>query len=221
MFRFIREHSGSMVFSVLLHVLIVVALVGGFIKFSSKPEVVQPSELAIQATVVDEKQVQAEMNRQQQEKEREQRQARERAEQLKREQQAEQDRLDNLKRQRETEEANERERVEQRRVAEQEGMMRVDDVRLERIQPVRQARRQRQPHGEFAAVEVLDRRHALDERLRFGRERLALERGRDHEHVVALPQKFFGEGAHRARHPSDVREVGVGHHANFHERRTS
>ena len=27
---------------------------------------------------------------------------------------------------------------------------------------------------------------------------------------------FLGEGADRARHSADMRQVGIGHHANFH-----
>src|SRR5688572_7907952 len=113
---FIKEHFGALVLAVLLHAAIIVALVGGFIKFSEEPTPQPAPQLAIEGTVVDEKQIVEEMQRQ----ESEEKQAQERAEQLKREREDEEQRLADLKRQREEQEEVERLRVEKQKLDEAE-----------------------------------------------------------------------------------------------------
>src|SRR5262245_3570620 len=109
---FIREHFGALLLAVLLHAAIIVALIGGFIKFREEPTPQPAPQLAIEGTVVDEKQIKEEMQRQENEERAKEKQAQDRADQLKREQEAEEQRLADLKKQREDEEDAERQRVE-------------------------------------------------------------------------------------------------------------
>src|SRR5688572_9025220 len=95
-------------------------------------------------------------------------------------------------------------------------MMGMDYIRLESIKPGCEARHDRELEGEIAAIEFLDRRHALDDFRRPGWQCLAFELRRDHEHAVLPPAKFFRKRTHGTSHSTDVRQVGVGHHANVH-----
>lgn len=157
MFRFIKEHSGSMVFSILLHVAIVVALVGGFLKFRSASTPQPPPSIAIEATVVDEKQVRAEMQRQDAEKQQAEREAQEHAEQLKREQEAEAQKLEDLKRQRSEEEAAEKQRVEKRQADELERKRQADAKAEAQRKLKAEAERKQQEEQKRKAAEARQR----------------------------------------------------------------
>jgi colicin import membrane protein len=200
MFRFLKEHSGSMVFSILLHVAIVAALVGGYLKFreSSKPAV-QP-QLAIQATVVSEEDVQAEMRRQQEDKQQEENEARERAERLRQEQEAERQRLDDLKRQRENEEEAERQRVEQRRIEEQERKRQAeaDAKRRSEADAKAEAERKRKAEADRRQRQEEDRKKALEAKLRAEKEaelkaRLAAEEKRQGAIDAGLLNQYMAQ----------------------------
>jgi colicin import membrane protein len=187
MFKFIKEHSGSLIFSVVLHGAIIAALVTGFFKFASSPTPQPAPELAIQATVVDERQVLAEMRRQEQEKSAAERQVRERADQLRREQEAETQRLEELKRQREQEEENERLRVQQRQ---QEDVERRREAELQakrkaeaeaRARAQAEAERKRKEETERKRRQEEEHRKAVEARQRAGQEAELKRRMADEE----------------------------------------
>lgn len=117
-----RDTFSSIVLSVLVHGVILALLVVGFLNFSPslKP---QPTQLPIEASVVNEQNVRDEMRRQQQDEEEKARQQAEdqrKAQELKQEREAEEKRLEDLRQQRETEEQAEKERAEQRQKEEEQ-----------------------------------------------------------------------------------------------------
>ncbi len=100
---FFRDRAWPFFLSLLVHAAIVGLLIYGVVKFGEDPKPQPPPQLAIEAPVVDEKQVQQEMRQLQEEEERKQRELREqeeRAEQPKREREAEEQRLEEVREQR-------------------------------------------------------------------------------------------------------------------------
>jgi colicin import membrane protein len=172
MFRFIKEHSGSLIFSILLHGVIVAALVTGIFKFRESSKPTPMPQLAIQATVVDEKQVQAEMRRQEDDRQREQRQAQESAERLRQEQEAERQRLEDLRSQRQNEEEIARRRIEQQRIEDQERRRQaeLETKRKAEADARAEAQRKLKAEAERRQRQEEDRRKALEARARAEKE---------------------------------------------------
>jgi hypothetical protein len=67
---------------------------------------------------------------------------------------------------------------------------------------VGQSGRERQPHGKIAAVEILDRGHALDDGLGPRRRQRSGKSGRDHQDAVLPLLVLFGKSAYRTGHPA-------------------
>src|SRR5262245_9036835 len=123
---FAREHAVTLTLSILLHGIVIGLLAYGFVSLRSRPTPqVQP---AIQATVVDERRIQQEAQRLQQEEQERERQAqqeREQAEQARREREEEQQRVEELKQQREAEEK----LAQERQQAEEEAKRKADEAK--------------------------------------------------------------------------------------------
>jgi colicin import membrane protein len=127
---FAREHFATLTLSILLHAIVIGLLAYGFVTLRSRPTPqVQP---AIEATVVDERRIQEEAQRLEQEQKEQERQAqeeRDQAEQARRDREQEQQRLDDLKQQRESEEKLAQEREQQRQQEEQETKRKADEAK--------------------------------------------------------------------------------------------
>ncbi len=127
---FAREHAVSLTLSILLHAIVIGLLAYGFVTLRSRPT--PRPQPAIEATVVDERRIEAEAQRLEQEEKERARQAqeeREQAEQAKREREEEQQRLEDLKQQRESEEKLAQEREQQRQKEEQEAKRKADETK--------------------------------------------------------------------------------------------
>jgi colicin import membrane protein len=125
---FAREHALSLTLSILLHALVVGLLAYGFVTLRSRPTPQPAAAPAIDATVVDERRIEQEAQRLENEEKERQRQAeeeRQQAEQAKREREEEQQKLEELKQQREAEEKAAQEREQQ----EQEAKRKADEAR--------------------------------------------------------------------------------------------
>ncbi len=189
---FIREHFGSLVFSILLHGAIVAALIFGFIKFNEKPAVQPAPQLPIEATVVDEKKINAEVQRQEQEKQLKEQQMREQAERVKKQQEEEQQKLEDLKRQREQEEQAERQRTEQRQKEEEQRRIEAE------AQAKAEAERKKKAEAERKAREDETKRKAAEARQRAEREaelkrRMAEEERRQSAVDSGLLAQYIGQ----------------------------
>jgi len=129
----VSDRASAIFLSVLVHGAILGLLVVGFINFR-EPVKVKP-QLAIDATVVDERRVADEMKKLDDQKradERRAQQEREQAEQAKREREAEEQRLEELRQQREQEEQQEKEREEQRaKAAEEEAQRKATQAKAD------------------------------------------------------------------------------------------
>jgi colicin import membrane protein len=119
---FVRQHSGAVLLSVALHVAVAAALALG-IRWPSRPAAAMPTQLAIEAVVVDQTALDAQIEKREREQreaverqQREERQAREAVERAQREREAaerrEQERVVELRRQAERAEAEARAKVE-------------------------------------------------------------------------------------------------------------
>ena len=113
---FAREHALTLTLSILLHAIVIGLLAYGFVTLRARPT--PHPQPAIEATVVDERRIEAEARRldeAEKERARQAQEQREQAEQARRQREEEQQRLEDLKQQREAEEklAQEREQKEQ------------------------------------------------------------------------------------------------------------
>ena len=127
---FAREHAVSLTLSILLHAIVIGLLAYGFVTLRSRPT--PHPQPAIEATVVDDRRIAEEAQREEQEEKERTRQAqeeRDQAEQARREREEEQQRLEDLKQQRESEEKLAQEREQQRQQEEQEAKRKADDVK--------------------------------------------------------------------------------------------
>ena len=127
---FAREHFATLTLSILLHAIVIGLLAYGFVTLRSRPT--PQAQPAIEATVVDERRIQEEAQRLEQEQKEQERRAqeeREQAEQARHEREQEQQRLDDLKQQRESEEKLAQERELQRQQEEQEAKRRADEAK--------------------------------------------------------------------------------------------
>ncbi|HZF25588.1 MAG TPA: cell envelope integrity protein TolA [Steroidobacteraceae bacterium] len=125
---FAREHALSLTLSILLHALVIGLLAYGFVTLRSRPTPQPAAQPAIEATVVDEKRVQEEAQRLEDEEKERKRQAeeeRQQAEQARREREEEQQKVEDLKQQREAEEKLAQEREQQ----EQEAKRKADEAK--------------------------------------------------------------------------------------------
>src|SRR4249919_1876711 len=114
---FAREHAVTLTLSILLHAIVIGLLAYGFVTLRSRPTPQPQLQPAIEATVVDERRIQEEAQRLEQEEKERARQAqeeRDQAEQARREREQEQQRLEDLKQRRESEEKLAQEREQQR-----------------------------------------------------------------------------------------------------------
>ncbi len=132
---FFRDRAWPFFLSVLVHAAIVAGLIYGVVKLGETPKPQPKPQLAIEAEVVDQSQVEAEMRKLQQEEQRKERERLEnerRAEQVRQEREAEEQRLEDLREQREREEEADRLRktqeAERQRVAEQEAKRKAADA---------------------------------------------------------------------------------------------
>ncbi len=130
---FFRDRAWPFFLSVLVHAAIVAGLIYGVVKFGETPKPQAKPSLAIEAEVVDQSQVEAEMRKLQQEEQRKEQERLEnerRAEQVRQEREAEEQRLADLRKQREVEEETDRQRktqeAERQRVAEQEAKRKAE-----------------------------------------------------------------------------------------------
>ncbi len=127
---FAREHFATLTLSILLHAIVIGLLAYGFVTLRSRPT--PQAQPAIEATVVDERRIQEEAQRLEQEQKEQERRAqeeREQAEQARHEREQEQQRLDDLKQQRESEEKLAQERELQRQQEEQEAKRKADEAK--------------------------------------------------------------------------------------------
>ena len=125
---FAREHALSLTLSILLHALVIGLLAYGFVTLRSRPTPAPAAQPAIDATVVDERRIQQEAQRLENEEKERQRQAeeeRQQAEQARKEREEEQQKLEDLKQQREAEEKAAQEREQQ----EQEAKRKADEAK--------------------------------------------------------------------------------------------
>jgi colicin import membrane protein len=136
---FAREHAVSLTLSILLHAIVIGLLAYGFVTLRSRPT--PHPQLAIEATVVDERRIAEEAQRLEQEEKERTRQAqeeRDQAEQARREREEEQQRLEDLKQQRESEEKLAQEREQQRQQEEQETKRKADEAKRQADEAKRQ-----------------------------------------------------------------------------------
>ncbi len=126
---FAREHALTLTLSILLHAIVIGLLAYGFVSLRSRPT--PHPQPAIEATVVDERRIDEEARRldeEEKERARQAQQEREQAEQARRERAEEQQRLEDLKQQRESEEKLAQER-EQKRQQEQEEAKKAEEAK--------------------------------------------------------------------------------------------
>jgi colicin import membrane protein len=126
---FAREHALTLALSILLHAIVVGLLAYGFVSLRSRPT--PHPQPAIEATVVDERRIDEEARRldeEEKERARQAQQEREQAEQARRERAEEEQRLEDLKQQRESEEKLAQER-EQKRQQEQDEAKKVEEAK--------------------------------------------------------------------------------------------
>ena len=125
---FAREHALSLTLSILLHALVIGLLAYGFVTLRSRPTPQPAAQPAIDATVVDERRIQQEAKRLEDEEKERQRQAeeeRQQAEQARKDREEEQQKLEELKQQRETEEKLAQERQQE----EEEAKRKADEAK--------------------------------------------------------------------------------------------
>jgi colicin import membrane protein len=163
---FAREHAVSLTLSILLHAIVIGLLAYGFVTLRSRPT--PHPQLAIEATVVDERRIAEEAQRLEQEEKERTRQAqeeRDRAEQARREREEEQQRLEDLKQQRESEEKLAQEREQQRQQEEQEAKRKADEVKRQQQAKAAADKKRKELEAQRKASEAeLKQRLAEEER---------------------------------------------------------
>jgi len=184
---FVRDHASAIFLSVLVHGAIIALLVVGFVNFR-EPVKVKP-QLAIDATVVDERRVADEMKKLDDQKradERRAQQEREQAEQAKREREAEEQRLEELRQQREQEEQQEKERAAERAKAAEE------DAKRQAAQAKADADRKKKEDAARKKKEVQDARERSVREAELKRQ-LAEEERRSQAVSAGLLQQYVAQ----------------------------